>query len=191
MGLPRPDNRFVSDWSLMTSIESSESKPRKSALFRDPSADVVFESSDNVLFYIYRKHLDATTAGFAAPSMIPCDRIPVPLTESAEILEILFQFPSVIDMEIKTFFALAEAAEKYIVFSAMGTSITPIHELFPIEVLNHCAKHGYAELAGIAAHKSLSRPLDKIVQGLTHPGLLGKWVGFVFFNHKILPLHED
>jgi len=60
----------------------------------------------------------------------------VKLRESSEILEILFQFiepcpessqyrqPSAMDIEAETFFAIAEAAEKYIVFGAMNTCIT-------------------------------------------------------------------
>jgi hypothetical protein len=183
-------------------------------LVNDPLADTVFVSSDNVLFLIHREHLDFATAGFAVPPLISSDDSPVKLTEPSEILQILFQFiepcsekvqyrqPSVMTMKPEIFFAVAEAAEKYIVSGAMNTCITrmkwallfyrpsnrcnrtffshtEIYNSHPIEVLNHCAKHGYADLAGTAAHESLSFPLDKIVQGLTHPGLLGKWVRLV------------
>ena len=55
-----------------------------------------------------------------------------PLDETSEVLEILFQFvhppgegpnhqqPSIMNMEPELFFAVAGAAEKYVVFSAMS-----------------------------------------------------------------------
>jgi len=47
----------------------------------------------------------------------------------------------------------------------------------PIEVLDHAYKHGYPDLADKAAYSSLAQPLKDICRGLTHPGLLAKWVG--------------
>ncbi|THU99747.1 hypothetical protein K435DRAFT_719481, partial [Dendrothele bispora CBS 962.96] len=78
--------------------------------------DVIFCSSDNVLFYIHKKNLEFSTGGF--PMADFTSKI-VPLTETASILEFLFQFvypqrhPSLDDMNWVTFSGLAEAAEKY------------------------------------------------------------------------------
>lgn len=67
------------------------------------------------------------------------DQQPIHLQESAEVLELLFQFvhprsedvqyhqPRVMEIEEKLFFLMAEAAEKYIVYSAMGVCATRMH----------------------------------------------------------------
>ena len=96
---------------------------------RDAAADLIIRSSDGVLFHIYRTHLQSTTGGFP-PSEIPTLDEIVELSEPASILEILFQFvhparqPSVVSLELDSFFALAEAAEKYEVYGAMNTCRT-------------------------------------------------------------------
>lgn len=88
------------------------------------------------MFKIYSKHLATTSAGFTVPEMTLIGTEPVVLQEPASVLEILFQFihprnesvqyrqPSVIDMDTKLFFDVAEAAEKYMVSSAMSTCYT-------------------------------------------------------------------
>jgi len=53
---------------------------------------------------------------------------------------------------------------------------SPLVDSQPIEVLNHAYKHGYPDLADKAAYSSLAQPLENICRGLTHPGLLAKWV---------------
>ena len=70
---------------------------------------------------------------------------------------------------------------KWLTWHNLSISHPDIYLVHPIEVLNHCAKHGYADLASLAARQSLSFPFDRIVKGLTHPGLLGKWVRFAFW----------
>lgn len=102
----------------------------------DPTADVLFESSDGVLFRLQSKSLAITSAGFAAPEKIVIDGQPTKLEETAEVLEILFQFieppsdsrefryPSIIKLTAANMFLLAEAAEKYIVFPAMSSCVT-------------------------------------------------------------------
>ena len=64
------------------------------------------------------------------------DAAPICLEEPAAVLELLFQFihprsestqfrqPSVKSLKRKLFFAVAEAAEKYIVYGAMNTFLT-------------------------------------------------------------------
>ncbi|KAF8159394.1 hypothetical protein B0H34DRAFT_401999 [Crassisporium funariophilum] len=172
---------------------------RTSELFNDLSSDLVFKSSNNVLFYINRKHFESTTAGFAVPELISADTSdPVHLSEPSSTLELLFQFiqpcseangyrqPLVVDMDHKTLFAVAEAAEKYIVFGAMNICITrmyQVYEQYPIEVLNHCAKHGYQSLADKAAVKTIPLPHDQIALGLTHPGLTSRWL--IYHSHWV------
>lgn len=87
---------------------------------------MAFESSDGVLFKIHRKNLDTHSEGFSSPEGISIspDAVVV-LSETAEVLELLFQYMypqrqpkiSMVDFEILS--DLAEAAEKYQVYSAL------------------------------------------------------------------------
>ena len=97
----------------------------------DASADLTFRSLDNILFKIHGKYFEATSAGFAPPPSILIDRAHIELDEPSTILEILFQFvhppseykryrrPDVRNLVPDTF-AVAEAAEKYVVFGAIN-----------------------------------------------------------------------
>ena len=88
-------------------------------------SDVTFKSSDNILFRIHKVNLKVSARGFAPPEFETFDEITC-LTESAKILELLFQFcypdrrPDVEQPEFDDLALLAEAAEKYEVFSAMN-----------------------------------------------------------------------
>jgi len=147
--------------------------------------------------------------------MTVVDEQPISLEEPSNVLETLFQFihpcpeakqyrqPSVMDLEPKLFFAVAEAAEKYIVYGAMNTFLTRMQWLAfrfhkwrfcifiiinsqvvqdrPVEVLNHRYKHGYQDLANIAAYNSLAQSLGSVANGLTTPGLLATWVTLLLF----------
>jgi len=102
----------------------------------DASADLTFRSSDNILFKIYAKYLEATSAGFAPPPSTVIDQAHIQLEEPSAVLEILFQFvhppsesnryrqPDVRNLEPDILFAVAEAAEKYIVFVAINLCMT-------------------------------------------------------------------
>ena len=50
----------------------------------------------------------------------------------------------------------------------------------PFEILNHCAKHGYLDLADKAAEKSLSHSLQTAVRKLTAPDVLKRWACLLF-----------
>ncbi|KAF9472219.1 hypothetical protein BDN70DRAFT_771055, partial [Pholiota conissans] len=95
----------------------------------------------------------------------------VQLEESADVLKILFQFieppsqsrhyrqPSMVNMDADLFFRVAEAAEKYVVYSALSVCITRMEQCVakkPLEVLNHTVLHGYVGLADKAAELSVS-----------------------------------
>ncbi|KAG6838120.1 hypothetical protein H0H87_003939, partial [Tephrocybe sp. NHM501043] len=78
---------------------------------------------DGVQFSIHRKNLETHAAGFPPSEFKTLDEI-VYLTEDAGTLELLFQFiypqrlPDVNAMSFEVVLPLAEAAEKYEVFSA-------------------------------------------------------------------------
>ena len=90
-------------------------------------ADITFKSCDDVLFKVYRKYLDAHSEGFGPPNgciTVDEDEI-VALSETAEVLELIFQYmypmrqPDLKKVEYTTLASLSETAEKYQVFSAM------------------------------------------------------------------------
>lgn len=148
----------------------------------------IIRSSDAVLFYIYRTHLQSTTGGFPSPEIPTLDEI-VELSETANVLEILFQFvhparqPSVVSLELDWFFALAEAAEKYEVYGAMNTCRTRMYQILnprPMEVLNYAIKHDYPDIIDQVAPISISRPsaLTEAADALTHPGALRVWLKY-------------
>lgn len=88
-----------------------------------PNFDVKFQSSDGILFQIHKINLEINAGGFVPPEFETHNEI-VHLTETAMTLELLFQFcypdhrPDVEALEFDAL--LAEAAEKYQLFSAMN-----------------------------------------------------------------------
>ena len=91
-----------------------------------PDADVVFRSSDNVLFHIHSSQLTAITGGFPPADFRPGGRNEmVDLLENARTLELLFQFiyprpqPVLGNLPFSDLSQLTEAAEKYQVYPAM------------------------------------------------------------------------
>ena len=86
--------------------------------------DAIFRSSNGVIFKIPRKHLNIFSEGFAAPDVVVTDE-EVPLPETAEILELLFQYcyprrgPSLKSLPFSIVKSLAESVEKYQVYTAL------------------------------------------------------------------------
>ena len=147
-GKRRPSKNFAAlypfnpNWCLRNPLTIS--------LVCDPHADITFRSSDDVLFKIHSKYLEATSARlstFAERTMPEFDN-QAPLDETSEVLETLFQFvhppgegsnhqqPSVMDIKPEFFFAVAGASEKYVVFGAM--SIFMLHMQYVFD-FRHCS----------------------------------------------------
>ena len=78
-----------------------------------------------MLFRIYRKNLDTNAAGFPPLGFDTLNEV-ITLTENSQTLELLFQFmypkrhPDLETTPIEILAPLAEAAEKYEVFSALN-----------------------------------------------------------------------
>lgn len=94
-------------------------------------SDVTFISSDGTLFKVHQRNLAVTSEGFSPPDETSsAAKDVIPLSETAKVLELLFQFmypqrqPDLTDVPFDLISALAEAAEKYQVFSAMGQCST-------------------------------------------------------------------
>ena len=61
-------------------------------IVNDPETDIMFQSSDGILFYIHSKYLNVTTAGFTPSDFVSVKNEHTVLTETLEVLEILSQF---------------------------------------------------------------------------------------------------
>ena len=97
----------------------------KVSLVNDADADIEIRSSDKHRFKVYRKDLEAYSEGFVGPPGINGKREVVELPETSEVLELLLQFmrkqrqPDIKEVPFHVLAGLAEAAEKYEVYSAM------------------------------------------------------------------------
>lgn len=95
---------------------------------RTNNTGVTFRSSDGILFFVHRSNLEAHTEFFPGPDLadiiINPDEETV-LTEPSEVLAIIFDFvyprkqPDMDKTDFKIVLQVAEAVEKYQVFSAM------------------------------------------------------------------------
>ncbi|KAG5637526.1 hypothetical protein H0H81_004222 [Sphagnurus paluster] len=148
---------------------------RISENFKAGNADVTFVSSDEVLFYIHRKNLETNAEGFPSAEFDTGGEI-VPLTETAVTLELLFQFiyprrhPDLEDTTFEILAPLAEAAEKYQVFSAMTICKIRMKDFLPqhgVEIFNYASRHGYKDILSAAAPSVLDIPLDELVKKLS------------------------
>jgi hypothetical protein len=66
-----------------------------------------------------------------------------------------------------------------------------IYSSFPLEVLNHCANHGYDDLANKAAFLtiSLANPIEEALGGLSDLGVARKWVLLITI-HPLYKMHH-
>ncbi|KAJ3538325.1 hypothetical protein NMY22_g5220 [Coprinellus aureogranulatus] len=146
-------------------------------------ADVVFVSSDGVRYGLHSENLRCDTGGFpAVDAAIVGGGDPVPLTEPASVLDLLFAFvyptrlPMIEDTGFATIMALAEAAEKYQVYSAIYACRMCLRHRadllrdHPIEIALLAAKHDYEDILKMTSEHAVKVPLSKILP------LLPQWV---------------
>ena len=111
-------------------------RPDRFPLVRSTDAEITYKSADGVLFRIHKINLEAFTEGLSPPEGSTFEEV-VELTENSAILELLFQFiyptsgPDLSSIDFNVLESLAEAAEKYQVYTAM--SICKIHMMFVID----------------------------------------------------------
>ncbi|KAF4623687.1 hypothetical protein D9613_001437 [Agrocybe pediades] len=113
------------------------------------------QSSDGVLFHIDRCNSDRCAEAFPgsdATGITSESNDIVHLTETAEVLEILFQFgyparhPVLDDLDFEKLLVVADAAEKYHFYSAAPMcQIVLRHNIpkHPVEVFRYAIKHDY------------------------------------------------
>jgi len=127
--------------------------------FNANDADIVIQSSDNVLFKLHRKHLEIGTGAFPGAEFNTNGEV-THLQESASVLEVLFGFlypkiqQSLEGLEFRVVMDVAEAAEKYEVFAAMALSEKRLRDFVSnnaAELLAHAMKHNYPKLMNESA----------------------------------------
>ncbi|EED77438.1 predicted protein, partial [Postia placenta Mad-698-R] len=137
-------------------------------------SDITMKSSDGVLFRVHRRNLEMYSEGFPGDDLATQNEV-VQLSETAAALELLFQYmyrqrqPDLSCVPFETLAQLAEAAEKYQVFSAievckmyMKASI-PLH---PVEVLAYAGRHDYATLCDEAAPLTINASVEDMSKHL-------------------------
>ncbi|KAJ7698778.1 hypothetical protein B0H14DRAFT_3904711 [Mycena olivaceomarginata] len=153
--------------------------------FNFSDADVTFQSSDGVLFRLHRKNLEFGAGGFPPSDILTQDEI-VPLTETCITLDLLLQFmypqrpPDLSKTSFEVLEPVAEAAEKYQVFSAMAIFNLYMKAMVrdhPLAVALYAAKHDYSDLLSEAAPLLIGMQLTEVIQML--PQLTLPWVIFL------------
>ncbi|TRM57747.1 hypothetical protein BD626DRAFT_513926 [Schizophyllum amplum] len=161
--------------------------PRVSERFSTSTATTIpFVSYDNVTFHIERAKLERA-ADFVPPSTVtssPTD--PVPLSEYSDTLDLLFRF---VDGEVHVHLdavdfsraaQLAEAAEKYMVYSAMTVSHLYMKgqaKEHAIRVFEYAAKHNHRDILDVAAPYTIGTDLH-IIQSRVPASFILPWVTF-------------
>ncbi|KII85196.1 hypothetical protein PLICRDRAFT_335235 [Plicaturopsis crispa FD-325 SS-3] len=159
---------------------TGSSKKPISERFCTSDHDVVLKASDGMHFHFYRKNLkvhsegmlptgDATEQSTAEPETIS-------LEESSETIDLLLQFmlrqnqPTLQNVSFSAVLALAEAAEKYRVYSVVAPCQVHMREILPqnsLEILAYAGKHRHAELADLAAVPTIKSSLKAVVESLS------------------------
>ncbi|KAF8650288.1 hypothetical protein AX16_005316 [Volvariella volvacea WC 439] len=126
-----------------------------SNLFSFSDADIIIRSVDGVEFHLHKKNLEVCCGAFP-PSSHPTMGEVVHLTELGSTLETLFQFiyarqqPKWEGLKFSELYNLAEAAEKYEVYTAMRVCNMLMQRFIqsnPASVFAYAIKHGYDDLA--------------------------------------------
>jgi hypothetical protein len=170
----------------------------------DPNADLTLQSSDGVLFKVFSKDLEAYSGAFPSAEIIKTSQNEtVLLPETSAVLELLLQYmrrqrqPDIRKLEFALLYALAEAAEKYEVYSATEVckaymmcapfsysykSIQPTSDStsmsrHPMEVLGYATRHDYDDIRDMAAPLTLDSSFSNAQAFLSTDALLA-WVQF-------------
>ncbi|KAF8728410.1 hypothetical protein AX14_006685, partial [Amanita brunnescens Koide BX004] len=94
------------------------------------------------------------------------------MSERSEVLVLLFTFmyperqPNLTKVGFRVLADLAEAAEKFEVYSAMATCYTHMAaeiEKYPLDILVYAAKHGHFELLDKSALMVIGQPLGTVI----------------------------
>ncbi|KIK56474.1 hypothetical protein GYMLUDRAFT_47010 [Collybiopsis luxurians FD-317 M1] len=195
-----PNNDFKFD------IKSPLPPIRKQSLIfpNHPNSDVIICSSDQVEFHLQKKYLEASSGAFPPAEMSTNGEV-VFLSESSATLEILFQFmyprryPSIDKLTFPALMLLAEAAEKYEVYSMIYACQIRLQEFLVTgskAVLAFSAKHGYTDLIIRLAPIMVDTPISEVADILPpcyyRPWSIYResWLNVMLSVAKLVPDHS-
>ncbi|KIL60520.1 hypothetical protein M378DRAFT_168008 [Amanita muscaria Koide BX008] len=172
----------TSDSKLPESFLQHKFSPK----FNASDAEVTFQSCDGLCYRIHRKNLESAAAAFSAAEFVIRKEDIVPMLEHSEVLDILFVFmyperqPNLRKVSFRVLADLAEAAEKFQLYSAMYTCNTYMvleTERHPLDVLVYAAKHDYQDLLDKVAALVIGQPLDTVIDRMP-PEIAVAWVRY-------------
>ncbi|KAF8877234.1 hypothetical protein CPB84DRAFT_1817608 [Gymnopilus junonius] len=135
-------------------MQVSAEQPWINSRFTLHDSDIEIRSADGFVFQLHRILLETATGAFPGSEIDTRGEI-VELTEPANILGILFAFlypkkqSDLAKEDFSVIMAVAEAAEKYEMFSAMTLCSMRLTKFLPQhapEILAHAVKHHYPSL---------------------------------------------
>ncbi|KAJ7073013.1 hypothetical protein C8F01DRAFT_1045859 [Mycena amicta] len=158
--------------------------------FNAADADLTILSADNVVFKVHQNNLKVHSEVFAnmVNTATKAPEEAVHLSETSDVLEILFQYmycqpqPELDGVAFDVSTQIAEAAEKYLVYSALPALRQKMSKHIRVdehalEVLSFALRHDLKALANEAVPKSLGFPL-KDALAVMSPESFIKWALF-------------
>lgn len=185
MPLSTPRAQFSKPQSLFETVVSTLQVSLMSGVATCPveectlTVDVVLESSDGVLFGAHQRNLETYTEGFPIPGSAMVSG-QVSLQETAEILRLILRYthnvrvPRLDEISFDFLASLAEAVEKYMIYSAMEFCRVKMENAMgdhPNEIFVYSVKHNYPDLADKAAKLTLRNPASGLLASIQKAGL--------------------
>ncbi|KAJ3781989.1 hypothetical protein GGU10DRAFT_364970 [Lentinula aff. detonsa] len=187
--------------SLSMAAEATPShKLPMSKRFDSAEADMTLQSSDHVLFKVHRLNLEMYSQVFAdagGSTVGTVENEIVSLSETSEVLELMLQFvylqpqPDLRTVEWEVMKELAEAVEKYEIYSAIGVCSQRMRECVnehPIEVLLFSVRHKYTDMMNESAEATLELPPYTMLSCLPS-NVFAAWIEYQQ-NHQALLAKE-
>ncbi|THU82874.1 hypothetical protein K435DRAFT_766272 [Dendrothele bispora CBS 962.96] len=175
--------------TMSTESDSSQVCTRVSKSFNHPTSDITLQSSDRVLFKVHRRNLEM----YSQVSPTQSSEI-VHLSESSAVLDLMFQYmylqpqPDLRKVDFDVVKDLAEAVEKYCVYSAMGALNVRMREHIPsqpVDVLLYAIRHNYPELINESAEATLEFPPYPMLQRVPLE-VFSAWISYQQTYHVLL-----
>jgi len=151
--------------------------------------NVTLQSSDGKLYGAHSKNLELYSDAFPAvgSTTSPVGDV-VTMTESSTVVDLLLQYmhhrrqPDSLEISLDVLEELAEAVEKYGIFSAMEVCKLRMKSAIPsrpLAVLAYAAKHGYVRLMNEVAPRTLELPFKTVDRALANrPDVHLAWFKF-------------
>nr|GAT50060.1 predicted protein [Mycena chlorophos] len=152
--------------------------------------DIILRSSDGKSFGAHTKNLEVFTEGFPPADLANRSDQPemevVELPETSAILELFLKYthnqrqPDLGKYPFAVVSGLAEAAEKYLAYSAMEVCRIQMRaqaQAHPMDVLMYASKHNYPDIRDAVAPFTLGLSLTKMRKDLA-PNLFIAWVQY-------------